>query len=88
MLFVRSNIKNEDNPNELVRQLINVCDNNKYLQKLCASFIFCKKSNINNLQRYAHEKKQVYIDTTIALHILCFFYKSSDYNNYNYVLSK
>ncbi len=88
MLFVRSNISNEDNPNELVRQLISVCDNNKYLQKLCASNIFCKKINIDNLQKYAHEKKQVYIDTTIALHILCYFYKTSNYNNYNYVLSK
>lgn len=88
MHFVKSNISNEDSPKELVRQLINVCDNNKYLQKLCASNIFCKKINIDNLQRYAHEKKQVYIDTTIALHLLCLFYKKSEYKNYHYIISQ
>lgn len=88
MNYVRGKIENEVDQKELVSQLIEVCDENKYLQKICASYIFCQKVNINNLQKYAHERKQVFIDTTIALHILCYFYNNSDYNRYTYVLSK
>lgn len=88
MNYVRGKIEKEVDQKELVSQLIEVCDENKYLQKICASYIFSKKVNINNLQKYAHERKQVFIDTTIALHILCYFYNNSDYNRYNYVLSK
>lgn len=72
----------------LISQLIKVCDNNKYLQKSCASFIFSSKINIDNIEKYATERKQVYLDTTIALNILCLFYKKTNCNEYNYRLSR
>lgn len=72
----------------MIDQLLQVCDKNKYLQKTCASSIFSSKINIDNLERYATERKQVFIDTTIALNILCLFYKNSEYTDYNFQISK
>lgn len=65
--YVKKKLKDENVSNNLVRELIHICDNNKYLQKICASYIFSQKVSINNLQKYAKERKQVFIDTTIAL---------------------
>lgn len=88
MYYVKGKIDSEISQKQLVSDLVGVCERNKYLQKICASYIFSKKVNIDNLQKYARERKQVFIDTTIALHIICYFYKNSDYSRYNYVLSK
>ncbi len=79
---------NETEVKNMISQLLQVCDRNKYLQKTCASYIFSSKINIDNLERYAAERKQVFIDTNIALNILCLFYKKSEYNEYNYQMSK
>jgi hypothetical protein len=72
----------------MISQLIQVCDENKYLQKTCASYIFSSKIGIDNLEKYASERKQVYIDTSVALNILCLYYKKTDYKDYNYQLSQ
>ena len=79
---------NEAEVKQMIIQLLHVCDRNKYLQKTCASSIFSTKINIDNLERYAAERKQVFIDTNIALNILCLFYKNAEYDEYNYRLSK
>lgn len=79
---------NETEVRNMICQLLKVCDRNKYLQKTCASSIFSSKINIDNLERYAAERKQVFIDTNIALNILCLYYHKSDYKEYNYQLAK
>lgn len=79
---------NEAEVKQMIIQLLHVCDRNKYLQKTCASSIFSTKINIDNLERYAAERKQVFIDTNIALNILCLFYNNAEYDEYNYRLSK
>lgn len=79
---------NETDVRNMICQLLQVCERNKYLQKTCASSIFSSKINIDNLERYAAERKQVFIDTNIALNILCLFYKNSEYKEYNYQISK
>lgn len=80
---------NEAEVKNMISQLLQVCDRNKYLQKTCASYIFSSKINIDNLEKYAAERKQVFIDTNIALNILCLFYKKSEeYSDYNYQMSK
>lgn len=80
--------KNETEVKNMIGQLLQVCDRNKYLQKTCASSIFSSKINIDNLEKYAAERKQVFIDTNIALNILCLFYKKSEYKEYNYQMSQ
>ncbi len=78
----------EKDAESMLKQLFSVCNENKYLQKTCASSIFVSKINIDNLEKYATERKQVYIDTTIAINILCLFYQNAEYFDYNYRLSK
>lgn len=87
--YIKSKIRDDDSRISLTKGLLEICDNNKYLQKICASYIFSQKVNINDLHKYAKERKRVFLDTTIALNILCYFYNTSiNYHNYNYNLSK
>lgn len=81
---------NEDDTriNEMMTNLFTVCEQNKYLQKICASTIFSSKINIDNLEKYTIERKKVLIDTNIALYILCVFFYNINYNDYNYQMSK
>lgn len=69
--------------------LLQVCENNKYLQKVCASNVFGKKISLDNLERYARDNKTIYIDTTIALYLLCYYYKpDSNYSLYYYKMAE
>lgn len=87
--FAKSHLQTEEKSNRLVSSLITVCETNKYLQKISASKIFSSRVNIDNLQKYANEKKRVFIDTTIGINLICCFYnKHAKYENYNYILSK
>lgn len=87
--YVKNQLKDNILCKQMILKLLTVCDNNKYIQEVCASAIFSSKINIDDLQNYAKEKKFVYIDTTIALHLLCYFYEQDNaYENYYYQLSK
>lgn len=87
--FAKNQLGNDSNANELVARLIEVCDSNKYLQKISASTVFSSKVNIDNLQKYANEKKKVFIDTSIAINLICYYYNPTvKYDNYNFLLSK
>lgn len=87
--YTKKQLKDTQLCKQMILNLLTVCDNNKYMQEVCASAIFGSKINIDDLQNYAKEKKFVYIDTTIALHLLCYFYEQdNDYENYYYQLSK
>lgn len=73
----------------ILKSLFSTCDENKYMQKICAECVFSSKVNIDDLEKYAREKKKVYIDTTIALYLLCYYYQDTDdYKSYYYKLSK
>lgn len=68
--------------------LFNFCDENKFLQKLCASKVFSEKTNLNRLENYIQTQKRLFIDTTIALYLLCFYFKpKSTYTNYYYKIA-
>jgi len=74
---------------DILMSLFSICDDNKYMQKVCAECVFSSKVNLDDLERYAREKKKVYIDTTIALYLLCYYYQDTDnYKSYYYNLSK
>ena len=87
--YAKEQIKEQNKTRQMILKLLKLCDNNKYMQKICASTIFSSKINIDDLQNYARERKVVYIDTTIALNLLCYFYEvTCCYDNYYYQLSK
>lgn len=73
------------NVDSFITKLLQVCENNKYLQKVCASNVFGKKVSLDNLEQYAKNNKSIYIDTTIALYLLCYYYDPDlDYDLYYY----
>ena len=86
--FVLKKIEKEQDSIQLLTKILQVCDDNKYLQRLCASTIFSQKVDIDDI-RDKNNGKQIYIDTTIALNLLCYYYKTDiEYDNYYYKLSK
>lgn len=86
--FVLKKLEKEQDSIQLLTKILQVCDDNKYLQRLCASTIFSQKVDIDNI-RDKNNGKQIYIDTTIALNLLCYYYKTDiEYDNYYYKLSK
>ncbi len=67
----------------LALDLFIFCDNNKHLQKICAGKVFSEQTNLTRLDTYVNTQKKVYIDTAIALHALCYYYKPNcNYDNY------
>ena len=83
-------LKSLEEAKKLTIELLTVCDDNNYLQRVCASDIFSSKINIDCLQKYAEERKFVYIDTTIVLYLLCRYscsFKTNTSWNYYYDLS-
>lgn len=88
--FTNNKLKSQDKAKELIIGLLTVCDNNNYLQKVCASYVFSSKINIDCLQKYAAERKFVYLDTTVVLYLLCKYsssFKSNTPWSYYYNLS-
>lgn len=86
--FAIQNLNSEDCAKKLVEDLVKICDENKYIQKNCAGKVFGSTIDIDILQNYANSEKRVFIDTTLALHMLCYYnYETKGYNNYYYILS-
>lgn len=76
------------NVETFIKSLLQVCEDNKYLQKSCASNVFGKQVSLDNLERYAKDNKEIYIDTTIALYLLCYYYDiSSGFDLYYYKMA-
>ncbi len=68
---------------DLAIELFNYCDNNKYIQKFCASKVFSEQTNLQKLETYANSQKKIFIDTSIALYSLCYYYNPHcKYDNY------
>lgn len=86
--YTTQNLKDEVLAKKLVAELVNICDENKFIQKNCAGKVFSSTVDIDVLQSYANSKKRIFVDTTLALHMLCYYnYEATDYNNYYYILS-
>lgn len=86
--FANSKMADEHAARQMVSDLVKVCDENKYIQRNCAGKIFSSTIAIDTLKNYADSKKRIFVDTTLPLHMLCFFnYQVKDVKNYYYVLS-
>lgn len=84
--FIERNLDSEKySAKALGVELFLFCDENKFLQKLCASKVFSEKTNLNRLEHYIVTQKKLFIDTTIALYLLCFYFRpKASYSNYYY----
>lgn len=87
--FIEGKVCNKQNARNLAIELLKYCQTNKFIQKFCASKVFSEKTNLRRLELYVNTKKRIFIDTQIALHVLCFFIHSKcDYENYYFQVSK
>ncbi|MCK9331485.1 MAG: hypothetical protein M0Q94_16585 [Candidatus Cloacimonetes bacterium] len=70
-------------PKKLALELFTFCDENKYIQKISAGKVFSEQTNLSRLESYVNTQKQIYIDTPLALHALCYYYRPKcSYDNY------
>lgn len=69
----------------LALELFKVCEENKYLQKTCASKVFSEQTNLNRLETYVNTKKKLFVDTSVALYSLCYFFDPKfKYDNFSF----
>ena len=86
--FANQKLKNEEDAKKMIGSLVKICDENKYIQRNCAGKIFSSMIDIDSLKNYADNRKRVFVDTTLPLHMLCFYnYPEKEIRNYYYVLS-
>lgn len=87
--FIESQDSDCESPKILAKELLSYCVESKFIQKIAASKVYCENINNTRLQNYLTTQKKIFIDTSIALNALCFFYKpKTDYNNYFFKMSK
>lgn len=87
--FIETNLTDVNESKTLAIELLKLCNRSKFIQKVAASKVYCGKINYNKLQRYLTSNKKIFIDTSIALYALCYFYNPSNtFNSYYYRLSK
>lgn len=81
--YISGTLVTEYSSKDLALELFNYCDNNKYIQKLCAGKVFSEQTNLRRLEAYANSQKKLFIDTSIALYSLCYYYNPGcKYDNY------
>ena len=90
MTFLASCGIDEETLFDVIKELLQVCDDDKYLQRICASIVFSEKSNIDRLEQYAYESKKIYLDTSVALYLLCHHFNphAKIEDDYKYTQSK
>lgn len=87
--FATQQLKDEILAKNMVGEMLKICDENKYIQRNCAGKVFSSTIDIDTLKNYADNKKRVFVDTTLPLHMLCFFnHPVKDVKNYYYLLSR
>ncbi len=87
--FIKTRLSNSVQAKELAKLLIRLCDESKFIQKICASKVLGAKTNYNRLETYINTKKRVFIDTSIAINAICYYYfPKSTFENYFYNTSK
>ena len=87
--FIELKIKNKETAKVLAIDLLKYCLNNKFIQKLAATKVYSSKIDNNRLQNYLNKRKKLFIDTSVGLFALCYFYRpKTNYDNYFYRASK
>ena len=89
LLFIAKQDKTCDSPKTLAKELLQYCIESKFIQKIAASKVYCENINNLNLENYLATQKRVFIDTSIALYALCYFYKpKASYPNYFFKITR
>jgi hypothetical protein len=74
-VFIEGKIDDKARVKKIAVDLLTFCQDNKFIQKFCAGKVFSETTNYDSLERYVNTQKRIFLDTQIALYILCYFYK-------------
>jgi hypothetical protein len=81
--FTEGRLGNKDNQVPLAKDLLGCCLENKFIQKIVASKIYCNNINNDKLEKYLTTKKKFFLDTQIAIYAICCYYKkTSNFDSY------
>lgn len=80
--YVKKGISQE-RAKELTKELLEICDNNDFLNKLSSIHLFNNLYSSNKLEKYVNEKVQTMVlDTQILIRMLCVLYNDKiDYSD-------
>ena len=89
MSFIKKNVVSKQNQKPLAKELLIYCLSSKFVQKIAASKVYCNNINNTRLEKYLTTQKRVFIDTSIALYSICYFYNTkAKWSNYFFRISK
>lgn len=81
--FLEKRFKNKSDLYSIANQLFQICKENDFLQRICATNVFLAKINPAKLTNYLSKKRPVLIDTQISIYALCYYYnKKSSFSHY------
>ena len=80
--FIAKKIDDENNTKLLADELIKICSNNEFLNKMSASILFTKLYHSDKLDAYINEREmELLLDTQILLRLLCLQYDSFEFED-------
>jgi len=87
--FIEGKIKDKTRANDLAIELLKYCLTNKFIQKLAATKVYSSRIDNNRLQNYINKRKKMFVDTSVGLFSLCYFYKpNTQFDNYFFRATK
>lgn len=87
--FIESKLTNKTQAKDIAIELLKYCLSNKFIQKLAATKVYSSKIDNGRLQNYINKRKKIFVDTSVGLFGLCYFYRpKTNYDNYFYKASK
>jgi len=87
--FIESKITEKTLAKEIAVKLLRYCLTNKFIQKLAATKVYTSKIDNTRLENYLSSKKKIFVDTSVGLFALCYYYKTkTSYDNYFYRATK
>lgn len=88
--FLKPLCNGNNNLNDLILDILVVCESNDFLHKLSAGIVFSKISTPEQLINYSRNTNRiVFLDAQVLLYILCIWHTTDkDYDNIYYKLTK
>lgn len=90
-IYINDHKNKEIETDKVIENIWNLCKNNSYINKVCASGFFLKLYKSNQLEAYINLKhKDIFIDTPVFLYFLCYYYglEDNDWINTTYSSAK
>lgn len=70
--YINNKVSDNAKASKIAREILGICTNNEYLNKISASILFTKLFQSNKLEAYLNPKKQyLFLDTQILLRLVC-----------------